>query len=104
MSERTSIATALRFALEHSADDYVTAEPEPGLHLQLSHKAGTLYLVLRRESVHPTIAEAQAWTEAFGVPNGIDDMVRRSWKSTHPKTQRPLRWCALTFNWREIPD
>jgi len=66
--------------------------------------AGTLTLLLRREAVYPTALEIATWVEAFGVPDGADNMRRRSWASTHPKTQRPLRWCACTFTWREIPE
>lgn len=97
-------AAVLRRALANARDEFVVAEPEPGLHLQLQKGAddGTLLLHLRREATYPTLIEAQKWAEAFGVPDGTDNMRRRSWDSTHPKTQRPLRWCAVTITWREI--
>ena len=99
--QATVTAAALRLALKHSADEPVTAEPEKGLFIQLARADGVLSLTLRREAAYPTVREAENWAEAFGVPDGIDSMSRRSWNSTHPKTQRPLRWCACTFTWRE---
>jgi hypothetical protein len=106
MTTPATTAAALRRALADAQDKYVTAEPERGLYLQLTMgaEADTLLLILRREAVFPTMIEIAKWVEAFGVPDGTDNMRRRSWSSTHPKTQRPLRWCAVTFTWREIPE
>jgi hypothetical protein len=61
-------------------------------------------LTLRREAAYPTLIEITQWAEAFGVPDGADNMRRHLWASTHPKTQRPLRWYAVTFTWREIAE
>jgi hypothetical protein len=102
MTAPTATANAIRLALQHSRDEHVEAEPERGLFLHLAHTNGAFYLTLRRETAYPTLSEAETWAEAFGVPDGIDSMSRRSWTSTHPKTQRALRWCACTFTWREL--
>ena len=97
-------AAVMRRALAQARDEFVSAEPERGLYLQLTRgdDAEVLLLTLRREAVYPTDVEIATWVEAFGVPDGTDSMRRRSWASTHPKTQRPLRWCAVTVTWREI--
>jgi|WetSurMetagenome_2_1015567.scaffolds.fasta_scaffold1544302_1 hypothetical protein len=105
MTTPAAAAAALRRSLAQNEDGFVMAEPERGLYLQLAKGAGsdTLLLTLRREAAFPTQLEIAKWVEAFGVPDGADNMRRHTWASTHPKTQRPLRWCACTFTWREIP-
>jgi hypothetical protein len=104
MTAPSAFAAALRLALTKAQDEFVVAEPERGLYVQLQKGADAdmLLLHLRREAVYPTDMEILKWVEAFGVPDGLDSQRRQSWASTHPKTQRPLRWCAVTFTWREV--